>query len=60
MTSIGVLLAVFGLFLLALAIAPEVSRRRPVLPPALHYPQYRAYWLGVPLPAWKTTSQKHC
>ena len=47
MTSIGVLIAAFGLLLMALAIAPEVRRMRPELPPALRYPAYRAYWLGL-------------
>jgi MFS family permease len=47
MTSIGALIVAFGLFLLALAIVPEVSRRRPALPPAMQYPAFRSFWLGM-------------
>ena len=47
MTSIGVLIFAFGLFLMALAIAPRVSRMRPALPPAMQYPAFRSFWLGM-------------
>ncbi len=47
MTSIGVLILAFGLLLMALAIIPTVRRRPPAFPPALRYPAYRAYWLGM-------------
>ena len=57
MTFIGILIFVAGLFLTVIAVAPEARRRLKdgetrrrvgaVFPPALHYPNYRAYWLGM-------------
>ena len=57
MTCIGILIFVAGLFLTVIAVAPEERRRlrggaslHPLVaafPPALHYPNYRAYWLGM-------------
>jgi len=57
MTFIGILIFVAGLFLTVIAVAPEAKRRLKdgetrrrvgaAFPPALHYPNYRAYWLGM-------------
>ena len=57
MTFIGILIFVAGLFLTVIAVAPETRRRLKdgetrrrvgaAFPPALHYPNYRAYWLGM-------------
>ena len=57
MTFTGVLIFVFGLLLMVVALVPGVSRRlhdketrrrmRAAFPPALHYPNYRTYWLGL-------------
>ena len=57
MTFIGILIFVAGLFLTVIAVAPEARRRLKdgetrrrvgaAFPPALHYPNYRAYWLGM-------------
>jgi len=57
MTFFGVLIFVSGLFLMVVAIIPGVRRRlhdeetgrrmRAAFPPALRYPNYRTYWLGL-------------
>ena len=57
MTITGLLVLSLGLLLLALAIVPEINRRTrgrskagilvSFLPPALQYPKFRAYWLGL-------------
>ena len=57
MAFIGILIFVAGLFLTVIAVAPEARRRllgdtalhplAAAFPPALHYPNYRAYWLGM-------------
>ena len=57
MNIIGPLIFVSGLVLIAVAIVPEIRRRlkdqdsrrrvRDAFPPALRYPNYRAYWLGL-------------
>ena len=52
MTFIGLAILAFGVVFMAVAIGPEFRRRRrgfakSFLPPALQYPKYRAYWLGM-------------
>ena len=57
MTITGLLVLTLGLLLLTLAIIPEINRRTrgrskagilvSFLPPALQYPKFRAYWLGL-------------
>jgi MFS family permease len=57
MTFTGLLILALGMLLVAMAIVPEVKRRLggrskrsvlvSLLPPALQYRAYRAYWLGM-------------
>ena len=48
MTLTGLLILAFGFLIMAFAIIHEARGRfRPALPPALRYPAYRAYWLGL-------------
>ena len=47
MTFLGILIFAAGLLVMAVAVAPALCRKRPSLPPALQYPAYRAYWLGL-------------
>ena len=57
MTFIGVLIFISGLFLIFVAVIPAVKKRlrdeetrlrvRAAFPPALRYPNYRTYWLGL-------------
>jgi len=57
MTFTGLLILALGLLFMAVAIEPALRRwmrrkgnrgfARTFLPPALQYPKYRAYWLGM-------------
>ena len=48
MTLTGLLILALGFFIMAFAIIHEARGRfRPALPPALRYPAFRAYWLGL-------------